>query len=43
MIAVEMLPGERVLDPGDLTDQVTAVGEALDVSISDVTVGVASG
>ncbi len=37
-IDVEMFPGERLLDPGDLTDAAAAVGAVLGLSVSDVTV-----
>lgn len=38
-IAVEMLPGERPLDPGDLTDAAAAIGTALALTVTDVTIG----
>ncbi len=42
VVVVEMLPGERASDPGDLTDPATAVGTALALTVNDVTVGVAA-
>lgn len=41
-IAVEMLPGERALDPGDLAGAAAAVGAALSLTIADVTVAAAA-
>lgn len=37
-VDVEMFPGERLLDPGDLAAPVDAVGAALGITITDVTV-----
>jgi hypothetical protein len=37
-IAVAMFPGERLLDPGDLTTPAAALGAALGLTITDVTV-----
>lgn len=41
VIAVDMLPWERLFDPSDLTDAAAAVGTALALTITDVTVGAA--
>jgi len=37
-VAVEMFPGERLLDPGDLTDAVAALQAVLEVEVTDVLV-----